>query len=62
MNPSYAHAYGGPGLSAECTVSGNYVPSDPLGKGRARVKTLIGREKLYSVSVYLCAGTGEIKG
>ena len=41
---------------------GKLCLSRPPAKGRARVKTLIGREKLYSITVYLCARTGKIKG
>lgn len=48
-------------VNTMCTV-GKYCFSGPPGKGRARVKTLIGREKPSYITVELCARTGEIKG
>lgn len=44
-----------------CTV-GKWCLSGPPEKGRAWVKTLIGREKPSCITVELCPRTGEIKG
>lgn len=45
----------------QCGV-GRWCLSRPPAKDRARVRTLIGWEKPCSITVYLCARTGKIKG
>lgn len=59
---NYTCDYRCPGpVIRQCGV-GRWCLSRPPAKDRARVRTLIGWEKPCSITVYLCARTGKIKG